>query len=81
MNFLFAPDFKSYVFEDIRKRSDLALLWIYNKYLKYKDAQYKQLSEEMTDESVQTLSSTQSELEYNHTVQTILLYLQESNEM
>jgi len=72
------------VFEDIRKRSDLAVLWIYNKYLKYKEAQYKQFDEEMRDESEESedlVYVNQYKLEYNRTVQTILLYLQESNEM
>ena len=70
------------MFEDIRKRSDLAVLWIYNKYLKYKEAQCKSSSEEMSDESEDTSDSAnanQCELEYNRTVQNILLYLQESN--
>lgn len=67
------------MFEDIRKRSDLAVLWIYNKYLKYKEAQF---NEEMSDEFEESPGSVnQCELEYNRTVQTILIYLQESNEM
>lgn len=82
----------NYIFEDVRKRIDLGLMWIYNNYLKLKEAyRTKKIINSIKDEILENginkqefvnrerenLNDIQNyELEYDRTLYTILFSLQ-----
>lgn len=77
----------NYIFEDVRKRIDLGLMWIFNNYINLKSAQNKKSSIERIDKEEQwddgrveeDLFKTikKYELDYDRTLYTILFNLQQ----
>jgi nicotinic acid mononucleotide adenylyltransferase len=82
----------SYIFKDVRKRIDLALMWVYKNYFNIKElhAAIKELQEtdniKMEEEMVEVLNSSRqtidmelkkAEIEYDRTLYTILYNLQQ----
>ena len=76
----------NYIFEDVRKRIDLGLMWIFNNYMNLKSAQNKRNNLERIDKDEDLDEQTEEdlfkatkkyELDYDRTLYTILFNLQQ----
>ena len=82
---LFFKDLTNYIFEDVRKRIDLGLMWIFNNYLNLKLAQSKNKLTDNPQTEIQEVDNEEEifktikkyELDYDRTLYTILFNLQQ----